>query len=330
MSTTLFIDGAHTLRRSMYITSLRELSTSRGMPSGGVYGFMNSLAGACANLGATSVIVCWEGGHSERRKTLYEGYKVRDTIDEVLDLHGMTDYEYYRHQMSWIEALLDAMGIPQVRIKGKEGDDVLYQSVHLIDGKKIIISDDKDFYALIDDNISVYRPVAKEYIDIGTIGQYGNCRSPIQYLYKKALLGDGSDCIPQVAKGVGEATVNKLLDLIPDDELSPERIVQEAAKSPSSRTRKIAEAGVDVLRRNIELVDISRESFNAVELNEIADILSADKVPNYTDANKILGALEFSTDTIGNLVGKLTPLIDYPLKRLVNREYIRKVLMGVI
>lgn len=330
-ATTLFLDGAHTLRRSMYIDSIRELSTSKGVPSGGVFGFMKSLLAACNTLSASSIVVCLEGGHSPRRKALFEGYKVREPVEvEERDMHGMTDYEYYRHQLSWIESLLSSLGVPQIRVIGKEGDDVLYRAVHMVSGNKIIVSEDKDFYSLVSPEVSVYRPISKEYIEMSNIQQYGDCRSPLQFLYMKALLGDGSDCIPQVAKGVGGGTVKKLLDLIPDEELSAERIIQESAKSSSARTKKIAEAGIEVLRRNIDLVDISREPFDFNEITRVSDALSRPRTVDLEKAGKIMRALEFSDDTISSIVGKVVPMMSFPLNELVDSTYVKRVIEGVV
>lgn len=314
----------------MHSENLRELSTSQGVPSGGVYGFMKSIVTVCSTLSASSIVVCWEGGHSKRRKSLYGGYKVREEVEETRDVHGMTNYEFYKHQLSWIETLLKSLGISQVRVIGKEGDDVLYQSVHMVKGNKIIVSEDKDFVALLSPDVSIYRPIKKEYVEITNIATYSGCRSPLQYLYMKVLIGDGSDCIPQVAKGVGEGTIKKVLDLIPDDELSPEKIVQVAAASDSGRVKKIAEAGVAVIRRNLDLIDISKEPFSFVDLDNIAETLSAPKNINLETASKIMRALEFSNETVDGLVQKVIPIANFPLHENIDRSYVKSMMAGAI
>lgn len=331
--TVLLIDGAHALRRSMYAGNLRELSNSRGMPTGAIYGFLNILRSAVTSMSANSVVVCWEGGHSERRLQVYDQYKHREyESDPERDMHGYTDYEYYSHQLSWIQKILEQLGVHQLRVEGKEGDDVLYQVAHLLDGKKIIISEDRDFYSLISDDISIYRPVKKEYIDINNFQELsGGYQSPRHYLYGKVLLGDGSDNIPSVAKGVGEKTVLSILDRIDNpEEITPERILKEAAMIGNSRCMKLVSSGRESIVRNLDLVDISREPFDIFQLNSLVDELKVHRYPNIQMTNKILNALEFNENMINGVIHKLSQMSEFSLSILVNKDYIKSVMMGGI
>lgn len=331
--TVLLIDGAHALRRAQYSPNLRELSTSQGVPTGGVYGFLNTLRSAVTNMSANSIVVCWEGGHSERRKQVYGEYKQREySQEEELDEHGMTDYEYYSHQLSWIQKILDFLGIHQLKVEGKEGDDVLYQAAHLINGKKIIISEDRDFYALVSKDVSIYRPIKKEYVDLSNFYDVsGGYSSPTHFLYGKVLLGDGSDNIPPVCKGAGEKTILSILEKIEESsEVSPERILKEAAKIGNSRCMKVVGAGRDAIVRNLDLIDISREKFDIFQLQGLSQELETQRYANVAMVKKIFGALEFSESTSNGLINKLTQMSEYPLSNLVNKDYIRQVMMGVV
>ncbi len=104
---TLIIDGNHALCRSIYQPSYRELSTSRGMPTGGIYGFCSILKGLANKLGASSVVVVFDGGHSKRRIDIYGDYKKRETDEEVHEDTGMTTAQYFSisspgSRLSWI------------------------------------------------------------------------------------------------------------------------------------------------------------------------------------------------------------------------------------
>lgn len=331
--TVLLIDGAHMLRRAMYQSGLRELSNSRGMPTGAIYGFLNSLNAAINTMSANNVIVVWEGGHSERRLQVYDQYKHREYEEEPeKDIHGYTDYEYYTHQLSWIQKILECLGVHQVRVPGKEGDDVLYQVAHILKGKKIIISEDRDFYSLISEDISIYRPIKKEYIDIGNFREVsGGYSSPTHYLYGKALLGDGSDNIPSVAKGVGEKTILSILDKIDNPvEILPSRIIKEASLIGNSRCMKLVEAGEKVITRNLDLVDISREKFDIFQLKSISDELEKQLYPSVSTAQKLFGVLEFNENNTRSITTKLSRMSEYPLNHLINKDYIKQVMMGGI
>lgn len=330
--TVLLIDGAHALRRSMYQPSLRELSNAQGMPTGAIYGFLNILKSAVTSMSANSIIICWEGGHSERRLQVYDQYKHREYEEESeRDMHGMTDYEYYSHQLSWIKKILELLGVHQLQVDGKEGDDVLYQAAHLLDGRKIIISEDRDFYALINEDISIYRPIKKEYVDNNNFQEIsGGYKSPTHYLYGKVLVGDGSDNIPPVAKGCGEKTILGILDAIESGDLSPESILKEAARIGNSRTMKLVDAGRDAIVRNLDLVDISREPFDVFQLQGLAKELETQRYPNIAMVQKIFNVLEFNENNTRSIVNKLSALSEYPLSHLVNKNYIKSVMMGGI
>lgn len=330
--TILLIDGAHALRRSMYASNLRELSNSTGMPTGAIYGFLNILKAAVTSMSANAIVVCWEGGHSDRRKQVYDQYKQREYEEEpAKDSHGYTDYEYYSHQLSWVQKILECLGVHQLRVSGKEGDDVLYQAAHLLSGKKIIISEDRDFYALVSEDVSLYRPIKKEFIDLNNFQSVSGFLSPVHYLYGKVLLGDGSDNIPAVCKGCGEKTVISVLDRIPSpDEVSPESILREAASIGNSRCMKLVEAGREPIVRNLDLIDISREKFDVFQLQSLADELGTHRYPNESMFRKLLGVLEFNDNNTQGLLSRLSYLSDYPLHSLINKDYIKQVMMGGI
>lgn len=330
--TVLLIDGAHALRRSMYAQNLRELSNSRGMPTGAIYGFLNILRSAVTSMSASTLVVCWEGGHSARRLQVYDQYKHREYEEEPeRDVNGYTDYEYYKHQLSWIQKILEVLGVHQLRVEGKEGDDVLYQAAHLLSGRKIIISEDRDFYALVSDDVSLYRPIKKEYIDLNNFHEVSGYLSPTHYLYGKVLAGDGSDNIPSVVKGVGEQTILSILNRIesPED-VNPSRILKEAALIGNSRCMKLVGAGENPIIRNLDLVDISREKFDIFQLQSMADELEKHRYPDIATVRKLLGVLEFNESNSAGMLNKLSAMSEYPLNALVNKDYIKQVMMGGI
>lgn len=325
----LLIDAAHTLRRSMYQPGLRELSNSIGMPTGGVYGFMNSIKSVINGMSASSVVVCHEGGHSERRKQVYEHYKER-TVDEEpeLDIHGYTDYEYYRHQLSWVEQILDSLGIPQLRVSGKEGDDIIFQATRLLEGQKIIISEDSDFFSLVSEDVAVYRPIKKVYVDLANFQEITDLPTPTHYLYSKVLSGDGSDNIPGI-KGVGWKTIRDVLCKIENpDEITPQRILKEASMLKGARYQKIVDAGTAPIIRNLDLIDISRETFNIFELESLADELSKQRYPDVNMSHKLFNHLEFKQSTSEYLINRLSLISTYSLAPLINRDYIKRVMLG--
>lgn len=326
----LLIDSAHALRRSMYQPNLRELSNSRGMPTGGIYGYFNSLRSAVNSMSASSVLICHEGGHSQRRKAVYEHYKERQIEEEPeRDMHGYTDYEYYSHQLSWVEKILESLGVHQLRVPGKEGDDIIFQATRLLKGQKIIISEDSDFFSLISEEVAVYRPIKKVYVDLNNFEEITGVPSPTHYLYAKVMSGDGSDNIPGICKGVGGKTIREILSRIEDPhEVNPHRIIKEASLIKGSRYQKVVDAGVAPIIRNLDLIDISRESFNIFELESLSENLSHQLYPSIDTAHKLFDALEFNKSHTDTLINRLSLLSTYSLAPLIDKEYIRRVMLG--
>lgn len=327
---TLIIDGNHTLHRALHQSNYRELSNSQGMPTGIVYGFCSILKGIVNKLGASSVIVAFDGGHSKRRMDLYEDYKKREPDEEVHPDTGMTQAQYFRHQFSWVKTLLDKLGIINISVEGREGDDLIFQLAHMIRGKKIIVSEDRDFCSLITEDISLYRPIRGEVINLVNFKEATGCSTPKHFLYQKVMVGDGSDNIPQVCKGVGETTINKILETIPDSELSPTKIIEVAKSMTGSRYQKLAMVGTAGIERNLGLIDIEREEFTVFDLTEISDKIKEERVPDINMARKIMGALEFGMETQNSLLELSNQVSSYPTKELVVDDYIRDKMLGSV
>ena len=73
--------------------------------------------------------------------------------------------------------------------------------------KSYIVSSDRDFLQLVDDNVTVYRPIEREFYDPRTVKEkFGII--PENFIHYKVLLGDASDKVPGV-KGLGKKGVLK-------------------------------------------------------------------------------------------------------------------------
>lgn len=326
--TTILIDGNHALCRSLYQPSYRELSNSQGMPTGGIYGFYSILKGLSRKFGANSIVVLFDGGHSVRRTLLYEDYKKRDKEDDVQEDTGMTHGDYFSHQLSWIRKLLDLLGIPNFSLPGVEGDDLIFQITHLVRGKKIIVSEDRDFCTLISETTSLYRPVKGEIVSLENFKEATSCQTPKHFLYQKVLNGDGSDNIPQACKGVGSTTIDTLLQQMTEEELSPEGIISKAASLSGSRFVKLSLVELRVLRRNLDLIDISREEFSVPDLLRISEYLRTPLSVNYDLAEKIMDALEFSAQTRETIYELSRLAQNSPLADLVTDQHIMDKMTG--
>lgn len=328
----LIVDGNYFLRRAQFTPSTRELSNDKGMPTGAIYSFFNSLRSSVNSIQCNSLIVVWDGGHSQRRETIYPEYKDRHIDPDApveVDNFGMTDHQYFMHQLSWTEKMLECFGIPQIRLYGKEGDDVIYQVTRLLEGNKVLISEDADYFTLIRDDVSVYRPIKKQYIDLGSFETVTGYSTPRHFLYAKSMLGDGSDNIPSIGKGIGDKTVHDILSKIENEnEVTTSRIIKEASSFKKARYDKVVLAGESAINRNLDLIDISKEAFDIFQLKSIIDTLEKRLYPNLQMLGKLYGVLNFGADTIAGLNNSLLRLSEFNLSPMVNKEYLKDVAMN--
>jgi 5'-3' exonuclease len=75
MPTFLVMDGNNLLYRIIKGKSYPKLATNDGIPTGGVYGVLQSVHRLYASLFPAGGIMVFDGGLSERRRALFPDYK---------------------------------------------------------------------------------------------------------------------------------------------------------------------------------------------------------------------------------------------------------------
>ena len=198
------VDGNSIVSRAYY--GIPSLHASDGTPTNAVYGFVQSLMHHMP-LDATHVCVVFDGGN-DLRKGIYPRYKA-NRPDKPTDL---------KIQYIIIQEVLKAMNIKWVQVPGMEADDVVGTIATKASKNGIetyIITGDKDYLQLLDDNISVLLIRSIKGNQVSTLftpkqfhEEYGFDSSLIVDL--KALCGDTSDNFPGVP-GIGEKTAVKLI-----------------------------------------------------------------------------------------------------------------------
>jgi len=218
--------------------------------------------------------VAWDSGRSARRKKLYEQYKDKGVPPTPIYLPSGEEFNYgeeYLHSRAILHTLLSSLGVRSLVLPGKEGDDVLAHAVDLLpSGHVIIQSEDRDFFQLLSDRLSIYRPIASELVTPETFKVEHGFASD-RYLFYKALIGDGSDNIHGIP-GVGHTTATKIVQECRD--LSEIFTFTEA--SQNARYRKVA-LGFDIVLRNMELLDLTREEFTEEENKKIVSAIHSKK-----------------------------------------------------
>lgn len=289
---TAIVDGHYLLHRTMRVPHLRMLSTKAGKPTGAVFGYLKSLRSTINTLKEIKkLIVVFDGGHSKRRKEVYEGYKDRKREDEM-DPDGLTFSQKFGMQLKYLKFILPRLGINTVHLPGREGDDlVAVLSKNLEDSLKIVVSDDRDMYQLVDDSTHVWRPLAEERVCLMNFDDLAGC-TPENFLLRKACLGDSSDTIPGI-KGVGPKTVDSVFAECDDiGEYPYENFFETALMMKGKKVQSIAE-NLDIILRNYELVDMSREEFTKDEIESVLNTANAKSSFDVMAVKRIFTGFEF-------------------------------------
>ena len=216
----LFIDLLNLYCRSFASV---PLTNDNGEHVGGVYGSLNALQSYIKRFEPSECIIAWEGSQSgeRRRKKLKEYKEGRKMVGmrRGFTTSDRDEKEAFARQLELLKASLDHLPMKQVAVKYLEADDAIaYMAKKVIDKKSIIITTDRDYLQLVDENISVFRPVKTkenptgEMIDLEWMHKKENIH-PYNYALLKAIVGDKSDNITGV-KGIGEKTARKDIHLL--------------------------------------------------------------------------------------------------------------------
>jgi len=311
----LAIDGSYLLHRQLHINEIFELKNNNGDRTGGVFGFLRSLNNELKTCGDYFPIVCLDNGLSPRRTKADPCYKHNDirtdnskkvlTVEEHKD-----DYiEQYRIQRNMIYELLSYFGIPCLKFRDWEGDDLLY-ILSKISEESMILTDDRDMLQLLTPDCVVRRPMAKELINYNDFIESNNYDHIDDFIIAKAVLGDGSDNIPGSCKGVGKANINSLIKLLKSTIMMSESYPKEMDEMKELCTdldikyrKAFLNFDIDRFRINMELVDLNRVEVTESILDSIVSTINNCKSNiDYFKAVSYLSNLEIKEFSVDNLI----------------------------
>ena len=215
----IIIDGTNIFYRAYVVNP--SLSTD-GRPVGGLVGFLKTLQKLIREMKPTKVFVCWDGaGGSARRRSVVSSYKEGRKAIRLNRSDGvhMSLEEENKSKLEQMLRLLDYVdNLPMVQLihDGVEADDMISIICRELKGiQKIIVSSDKDFYQLLDDETIIYRPVQAVYKTKNNILEEFKIH-PNNFALARAVSGDKSDNLEGVP-GAGLKTVAKRFPFLSED-----------------------------------------------------------------------------------------------------------------
>ena len=290
MERLLILDSNSLLNRAFY--AIPELTTSEGVHTNAVYGFVNMLFKMRAELKPDYIVAAFDKKGPTFRHKEYQEYKAgRKKMPPEL-----------AEQFPIVKEILNLLSITIYELEGFEADDIigsLSKYAEKNDIEVFIVTGDRDALQLASDNINVIitkKGVSETatYNHNSFIEDFGV--TPTQFIDVKGLMGDKSDNIPGVP-GIGEKTAYKLIQTYGSieevlnniDNISGKKLKDnlETYKEQAIFSKKLATIMTDV-PIDFDLDDIkSQESFNKDALKKMFFKLQMktllDKLPNSED-----------------------------------------------
>ncbi len=207
METLMIIDGNSIINRAYY--GVRPLSTKDGIPTNGIFGFMNILLKHIEEVKPEFLLVAFDLKAPTFRHKEYELYKAQRK--------GMPDD--LAAQIPHLKELLGAMNIKMLSVEGYEADDIIGTVASLCEEKGIrctIVTGDKDDLQLATEKTHILLTTTRmgqttvEDIDEKAFIEKYHI-TPKEFIDVKALMGDTSDNIPGVS-GIGEKSAFALIE----------------------------------------------------------------------------------------------------------------------
>ena len=204
---TLVLLDAHAIIHRAY-HALPEFLSSKGEPTGALYGVSTMLMKIIEDLKPDYIVACYDLPGKTFRHDAYDAYKAgRAKTDDALIV-----------QLKNSRKIFEAFSVPMYDAVGFEADDILGTIVHKHKNDKnlniIIASGDMDTMQLVDDKkVQVY--TLKKGINDTILYDEEKVLERFQFLPKflpdyKGLRGDTSDNIIGI-KGIGEKTATSLI-----------------------------------------------------------------------------------------------------------------------
>ncbi len=293
------IDGHAMVYRAHFAMFRNPLITTDGRHTSALYGFTNSMFKILRDENPEYIAIVFDSREKTFRHEMYPEYKAtREKMPDEL-----------REQFPDLWRLVDAMNIPRLEMPGYEADDIIGSLATMAKSegiKSYIVSGDKDFMQLVDEDIQIYSPGGMSkptiiYDREKVIKKWGV--TPEQIIDLLGLMGDSSDNVPGVA-GVGRKTAVKLIE----EYGSFEKALSHAKEVKNKRVREGLINGREAAILSRELVtiltdlplsksvdELERTDFNFDDLEDIfrdLELYSLEKQLNDFRTDKVTSKVQ--------------------------------------
>lgn len=198
----LIIDGNNCVHRTFWTAKNIAKDDNDKLDSFHIYFTLNAIKSYVNKFTPDRVFVCWDEKPN---------YQINDRKANFADYKGNRTGDSTPHRNNdKIKLFLSLLGIPSIFPSKLEADDCIAFLCDQLEGEKVIVSVDKDFYQLIGKTVSVFNPIKKVHITESNFEQEAKCKI-YDFLIIKCIQGDKSDNVPGIPK-FGKVKLEKFLN----------------------------------------------------------------------------------------------------------------------
>ncbi len=317
----LLIDGLNLFFRNF---AMMNMVNPDGVHIGGLGGFFRSLGALIRQIDPTQVYVVFDGaGSANNRKNIIPEYKSGRDLQRITNWDAFDDLEDEHDakvdQMVRIIQYLKTLPVKTCSIDKVEADDIIAYFSKVIPkdplDKVFIVSSDKDFIQLVNENVIVYRPMEKEYYTEQTVFDRYKM-SPKNFILHKTLLGDNSDKIKGV-KGLGEKGLYKKFPELMERDMDLEdiyKICESKYKEHVVYARVIQ--NYDELEKNYKVMDLDNPMLDKNDKKYLDEVVKSE-IPPYIP-NQFVNF--YNQDKLGGMIRN----VEFWVKEIFEKLVIKK------
>jgi DNA polymerase-1 len=274
-SRVLLIDG---LNMYLRVFAVNGALNERGVPVGGIIGFLKSLGATIREINPTRCIVVYDGaGGSARRRKINPEYKNNRKPHRITRWDNFKSLEDEKEAMKIqflrLLSYLELLPVQVMSIDHIEADDTIaYLAREVFEEEVYIVSADQDFLQLVDDRVTVWNANKKKYYTPSSVrDEYGIPAH--NFLAFKALYGDKSDNLPGV-KGLGPKKIPKVIPQILGEEIEFDDIMTHAQENDGPMHKRIVETQ-EQLEINWKLMSLKDPLISGIIKHRIEELTFA-------------------------------------------------------
>lgn len=325
----LVVDLSYQVHRMLSVPSVSKLRTKSKVKVGGVFGVLKFLQSVLSKDYYTKVVCCMDS-YPAFRKQLFPTYKSlrKNNPDSPYYKSFIEKDEWGWSQKSTQDFTFNTLKILLPKLKMKtliqenvEGDDLVYHTCMELTKNGwscTALSDDKDYLQLINliPTLKICRVLKDDVVTRENFFEKVGVHNEWFIIYK-ALLGDPSDEIPSAAKGFGEASIKRFVNIAYERGINPNDIsvyenlfslAKELENSKEIRNIKnFNQSSFDVFRKNMKLMDFRECPYGENKREELKESLNQDSCLDIKFVSSLFRELEFNS------------LFEFPYSPLISR-----------